>query len=360
MPASPMNDPVSIASALEQPAAPLQFPFADPPAPGTAVEAAPGVFWLRMPLPYALDHINLWLLRDGDGWTIVDCGLNTDATRDLWEQLFASLLADAPVRRVIVTHYHPDHFGLAGWLTRRFDVELWMTQGEFLTAHAVCAEVAGYGVKGPAALFARHGLDEERLASIGARGNAYKRTVSEPPAQIRRIMEGDSIAVHGRSWRVIVGYGHAPEHAALYCEELGVLISGDMILPRISTNVSVWPSEPNGNPLRLFLESVARYAELPATTLVLPSHGLPFHGLRTRAAQLAEHHDQRLAELLAACTQPASAADVLPVLFRRKLDGHQIFFAMGEAIAHLNYLVHQGRLTSEQGPDGVIRFQRRH
>jgi len=157
-----MNDPVSIASALEQPAAPLQFPFADPPAPGTAVEAAPGVFWLRMPLPYALDHINLWLLRDGDGWTIVDCGLNTDATRALWEQLFGSLLADAPVRRVIVTHYHPDHFGLAGWLTRRFDVELWMTEGEFLTAHAVCAEVAGYGVKGPAALFVRHGLDEER------------------------------------------------------------------------------------------------------------------------------------------------------------------------------------------------------
>ena len=356
-----MNDPVPIEPILEQSAtAALQFPFLEPPAPGTAIEAAPGVFWLRMPLPYALDHINLWLLRDGDGWTMVDCGLNTDATRELWEQLFGSLLAGKPVRRVVVTHYHPDHFGLAGWLTRRFGVELWMAEAEFLTAHAVCAEAAGYGVQGPAALFAAHGLDEARLKTIGARGNAYKRTVSEPPTRFRRIMDGDTLRVDGRNWRVIVGYGHAPEHAALYCEELDVLISGDMILPRISTNVSVWPSEPNGDPLRLFLDSVARYAKLPSTTLVLPSHGLPFHGLRTRAAQLAEHHDQRLAELLAVCTKPTTAAEVLPVLFRRKLDGHQIFFAMGEAIAHLNHLLYQGRLASEQGPDGVICFLPRH
>ena len=356
-----MNDPLPIEPVLARPAAaPLQFPFAEPPAPGTVTEVAPDVFWLRMPLPYALDHINLWVLRDDEGWTLVDCGLSTDITRQHWEQVFGTLLGNAPVRRVVVTHYHPDHFGLAGWLTRRFGVELWMTEAEFLTAHAVCAEVAGYGVQGPAALFARHGLDETRLKTMGERGNAYKRTVSEPPAQIRRMMDGDALQIHGRHWHVIVGYGHAPEHAALYCEELGALISGDMILPRISTNVSVWPSEPNGDPLRQFLDSVARYATLPAPTLVLPSHGLPFHGLRTRAAQLAEHHAQRLAELLAVCTKPTTAAEVLPVLFQRKLDGHQIFFAMGEAIAHLNHLLHQGQLVSEQGPDGVIRFLPRH
>ena len=334
----------------------LEFPFRQPPAGGTVFEVAPGVFWLRMPLPFALDHINLWLLRDDGAWTLVDTGLDATPTRDAWEGIFAWALPQGPVGRVIVTHYHPDHFGLAGWLTRRFGVELWMSEGEYWTAHAYYRELPGCGPASSADLFRAHGLDAIRVEQLRNRGNTYPLGVSEPPSTFRRIMEGDTIRIDGREWTVMVGYGHAPEHAALYCAELGVLISGDMVLPRISTNVSVWATEPNGDPLRLFLSSLDRYALLPATTLVLPSHGLPFHGVATRADQLHEHHEQRLAALVEECRRPLAAADLLPVLFQRTLDGHQIFFAMGEAIAHLNHLMHQGRASREMGADGVTRF----
>jgi glyoxylase-like metal-dependent hydrolase (beta-lactamase superfamily II) len=334
----------------------LEFPFREPPAGGTTQEVAPGVHWLRMPLPFALDHINLWLLRDEGGWTLVDAGLNSQPTRDLWERILAWALPQGAVRRVIVTHYHPDHFGLAGWLTRRFGVELWMSEGEYWTAHAYYRELPGCGPASSADLFERHGLDQTRSDRLRARGNTYPLGISEPPAAFRRIMDGNAVRIDGREWRVITGYGHAPEHSALYCAELGVLISGDKVLPKISTNVSVWATEPNGDPLRLFLDSLDRYAKLPPSTRVLPSHGLPFHGLAARVQQLHQHHEQRLQALLAECTRPVSAADVLPVLFQRPLDAHQIFFAMGEAIAHLNHLMFQGRVARDADSEGVTRF----
>jgi len=336
----------------------LSYPVTQPPVPGGWLELAPGVFWVRMPLPFALDHINLWVLRDRDGWTLVDTGLNSEATRTHWEQVFAEGLAGRPVRRVLVTHYHPDHFGLAGWLVRRFGVELWMTESEYLTALAYHTPLSAFTNLAAVELFARHGLDASGQESVRNRKHTYPRAISDPPASFHRILDGDRLDIDSRHWRVIVGTGHAPEHAALYCEELGLLISGDMVLPKISTNVSVWPSEPEGDPLSLFLRSVERYARLPDDTLVLPSHGLPFHGLRVRAAALRQHHAARLDELEAACERPASAWDVIPVLFRRQIDEHQILFAMGEAIAHLNHLLYQRRVVREEGPDHVLRFMR--
>jgi glyoxylase-like metal-dependent hydrolase (beta-lactamase superfamily II) len=336
----------------------LRFPHAEPPAPGTWQEVAPDVYWLRMPLPFALDHINLWVLRDGAGWTLVDTGLNSEATRELWERIIAEGLAGLPVRRVVVTHYHPDHFGLAGWLTQRFGVELWMTEAEYLTAQTVFAQLPGHTSEASLQLFGRHGLDEARQEAVRGRKHSYRRAVSEPPETFHRMLDRDALTIGGRRWQVVMGYGHAPEHAALYCQELGVLISGDMVLPKISTNVSVWASEPEGDPLALFLRSVQRYAELPAETLILPSHGLPFYGLRERAAALHEHHRLRLDEVLAACQRPASAAEIVPVLFRRQLDNHQIVFAMGEAIAHLNHLLYQRRVVREADAGGILRFMR--
>lgn len=350
-----MNDSAAVRPA---PAthAPLQFPFPDVPAPGTTFELAPGVLWVRMPLPFALDHINLWILRDGDGWTLIDCGLNSQRTREAWEAVFPTLLGSGGVNRVLVTHFHPDHIGLAGWLTARFGVELWMTEAEFLITHASYAQLPGHTKDDGLKLFLRHGLDGARAEAMRAHPHAYHRAIGEPPSCFRRILNGDVIDIGGRCWQVITGYGHAPEHAALYCEELALLISGDMVLPKISTNVSVWAEQPEGDPLNLFLRSIERYAQLPAATLVLPSHGLPFRGLQARAAALGAHHAARLEEVLAACRQPTSAAQILPVLFRRELDDHQMSFAMGEAIAHLNHLMYQRKLTRDQGPGGVLRF----
>jgi len=340
----------------------LQFPHAAAPAAGTGLEVAPGLRWLRMPLPFALDHINLWLLEDGDGWSIVDCGIAGDTSRGLWEQVFAAGPGDGAgsrafqATRVLVTHCHPDHVGLAHWLCERFGATLWMSQAEYLTAHAIREGVAGYTPDNLLGMYRRNGLIGDALEKMAVRGNRYRVAVPEFPHSYRRIMDGDEIAIGGRAWRVIMGYGHAPEHAALYCSELGVLISGDMVLPKISTNISVWSIDPDGNPLQQFLDSLQRYAALPPDTLVLPSHGLPFRGLRERIEQLQEHHRQHFEELYEACAQPLSAFDAIPTLFRRELDTHQLFFAMGEAMAHLHCLYYRGALARRAGADGVIRY----
>ncbi|OGA17908.1 MAG: Zn-dependent hydrolase [Betaproteobacteria bacterium RIFCSPLOWO2_02_FULL_66_14] len=336
---------------------PIEFPFAQLPGPGAAVEVAPGVRWLRMPLPFELDHINLWLIEDGDAWTIVDSGLGNAATRALWEQVFASGLNGRSVRRVVVTHYHPDHAGNAAWLCGRFGIQAWMTRGEFLTAHAVLHGVASFSAEAFAALFRANGLGDQGTATLLARGDLYRKLVPEFPAEHRRLLDGEQVRIGEHPWQVIVGYGHAPEHASLYCQELNLLISGDMLLPKISTNISVRPVDPDSDPLRLFLDSIRRYRDLDGNVLVLPSHGVPFRGAQARVAALEAHHATRLEALQAACrSAPRSAADVLEVLFRRKLDGNQVFFAMGEAIAHLHCLHYAGHLRREIGPDRVIRY----
>ncbi len=344
-------------SPLEPGVLALHYPFGQQvPGPGECLEVADGVEWVRMPLPFALDHINLWVLRDGDGWTVVDCGYAGEAARTAWETLLAGPLAGRPVHRVIVTHYHPDHVGLAHWLTQCTGAELWMTQGEYLTAHAVWDGRAGFGREPLVALYRRHGLDEARLEHLRLKGETYRRGVPQLPSSYRRILDGEVIAIDGRAWTVRVGYGHAPEHAALHCKALGLLISGDMVLPRISTNVSVWSNEPEGDPLGLYLDSLVRYRTLPEDTWVLPSHGLVFTGLRLRIDALRRHHAERLEALQTACGQPRTAAEVMPVLFKRALDAHQLFFALGETLAHMNYLWRRGRLERLE-MEGVYRFR---
>ncbi|MCA1247706.1 MBL fold metallo-hydrolase [Massilia sp. MS-15] len=346
----------------------LHYPFGDTiPLPGSVQELAPGLAWIRMPLPFALDHINLWLLRDEQeglaGWSVVDCGAATDATRAAWEQVLAHGLDGAPLLRIFATHCHPDHVGLSGWLGERVGTgsaaPFWTTAGEFAFARMMAAALPG--VDGPSAIphFERHGLvDPTMLAQMRSRKNYYPSLVPAVPEAYTRLRDGDLVHVGGVQWRVITGFGHSPEHAALYAQALGVLISGDMVLPRISTNVSVFAVEPEGNPLALYLESLEKFTNLPEDTLVLPSHGKPFRGLHTRIRQLREHHAARLAEVLVACATPMSAVDIVPLMFRRQLDAHQLSFALGEALAHLHKLWHEGLLRRSRGADGVVRVQR--
>jgi len=341
----------------------LDYPFGDTlPALGTTLEVAPGVRWLRMLLPFQLDHINLWLLRDRldgeDGWTIVDCGIANDATRAAWETIFANELEGLPVLRVITTHMHPDHMGLAHWLTERWNVRLWSSATDYNAARMASSGLASIGGEATARFMASHGLtDPDSQAKIKARTNYYASMVPQLPPAYRRLLDGDTLAIGGHDWACHAGYGHAPEHISLHCAQLGVLISGDMVLPRISTNVSVHEGEPEGDPLRLYLASIARMKALPEDTLVLPSHGRPFRGLHTRVDQLVAHHDERFADVLNACAEaPQHAADLLPVLFRRALDLHQTTFAMGESVAHLNALWLAGRLTRRRDADGIYRF----
>jgi glyoxylase-like metal-dependent hydrolase (beta-lactamase superfamily II) len=335
----------------------LAFPFATPPDVGATLEVASGVHWVRMPLPFALDHVNLWVLDGGDGYAIVDTGYGDAATRAVWEAHFRGLLGGRAPARIVVTHYHPDHVGNAAWLGERFGLWPAMTLTEFLAAHVVHDNAAGSGVEDYCRHFAAHGMSAADVEALRARGNRYAVGAPVLPRHYHRLLDGDAVRLGGRDFRVIAGYGHSPEHAALFAAGAEpLLVSGDMLLPRISTNVAVHPADAQGDPLQRFLDSLGAYEALPADTLVLPSHGLPFRGAATRVAQLRSHHAERLADLVAAMgAAPLSAAELLPVLFRRPLDLQQRYFAMGEAIAHLNHLWHQGRLTRVLR-DGQVRF----
>jgi glyoxylase-like metal-dependent hydrolase (beta-lactamase superfamily II) len=342
----------------------LQYPLGDTlPALGESLPVAPGVRWIRMALPFALDHINLWLLRDEidgqAGWSVVDCCISRDESRAQWESIFASQLEGLPILRVIVTHMHPDHIGLAYWLCARWNAPLWISATDYFVASHHVLHASGNGGSAAAVFFQQHGLtDPESVAKISARSGYYSAMVPELPASFVRMQDGQTIRIGGRDWVCISGYGHAPEHIALYCAETQVLIGGDMMLPRISTNVSVFDVEPESNPLQQFLDSIDKFAPLSPETLTLPSHGRPFRGLQTRIQQLHEHHREHLGRVMAfARQQPCSAADILPVLFKRVLDLHQTTFAMGEAIAHLHKLWRDGYLQRQRGADGIYRFR---
>jgi glyoxylase-like metal-dependent hydrolase (beta-lactamase superfamily II) len=353
-------------NALEQE---LHYAFGDAmPQPGTTMTVAPGIKWIRMALPFALDHINLWLLRDEvdgrTGWTVVDCCIARDESRAQWEQIFATQLEGLPIVRVIVTHMHPDHIGLAYWLCERWttpehDCRLWISATDYNMARIGSMGPTGFGGDSAADFFASHGLnDPDSVEKIRARSNYFPTLVPDVPRQYRRMQDGDVITIGGHSWACISGYGHAPEHIALYCAEARILLGGDMMLPRISTNVSVYDVEPEANSLKQFLDSIDKFKALDEQTLTLPSHGKPFTGLYQRIRQLHDHHRDRLAEVMEACAEkPCSAADVLPVLFKRKLDLHQTTFAMGESIAHLHKLWFDGSLSRARGSDGVYRFK---
>ncbi len=335
----------------------LSYPYQEPPAPAHATEVAPGVHWVRMPLPFQLDHINLWLLEDGDGWTVIDTGYSRDEVRELWQQLFTDVMGERPVKRVIATHCHPDHVGMAEWLTQRFDCELWMTEAEYLMANLARNDIGIGDIEARVAFFRQHGLRNGRSKSLAARGNYYRRGVPGLPNHFHRMFEGQAVEINGRSWEVILAHGHSPDHAALYCEALNVLISGDQILPRITPNVSVWHIEPDGNPIRYYLDSLEKFRRLSQDVLVCPAHGRVFKGLHHRIDVLIAHHQERLNEVAEACEEPKCAAELLDVIFRRELDLHQLNFAMGEAIAHLNYLARDGVLKRELDSDGNYRFQ---
>jgi glyoxylase-like metal-dependent hydrolase (beta-lactamase superfamily II) len=332
------------------------YPWATPPEGGRALDVAPGVKWLRMPLPFQLDHVNLWLLEDGPGWTVVDTGIGLPPTRALWERVFASELEGRPIGRVVVTHFHPDHMGNAAWLGERWGVELSCALAEWLMSQVAWQGFGGNDAQLRIDHYRRHGVGEHALEQFRQRGNHYRAVVPTVTHRFRCLREGDVLAIGGRSWRVFTTLGHAPEHACLHCAETDVLISGDQVLPKITTNVSVWPDQPNGDPLRLYLDSLGRFEPLAADTLVLPSHGLPFRGLHDRLEFLRQHHAARLAEVAGALREPRTAAELVPVLFHRALDTHQLGFAIGEVLAHLNFLESHGDAARVTDADGVHRF----
>jgi glyoxylase-like metal-dependent hydrolase (beta-lactamase superfamily II) len=336
----------------------LEYPFPEPPAPTAPREVAPGLYWVRMPLPFPPEHINLWMIEDGQGWTIVDTGLARDDSKQVWEAAFAQLTPHRPVTRVICTHFHPDHMGLAAWLVERWGIELWMTGGEWFTARAVHALGSEADFAQRVAFYRGNGVAAEALGAFGQPENLYRRGVPAVPPYFRRIREGDPVRIGADDWLPVIGRGHAPEHACLWNARQNVLIAGDIVLPRISPNVSVWPNEPFANPLAAYLGSLGEFATVTDDALTLPAHGLPYRGVHTRIAQLRAHHRERLDALAKALTAEGLAAtDCFAILFRRPIGPHNIGLAVGEALAHLHFLETLGRARRRRD-DGVWRFVR--
>jgi glyoxylase-like metal-dependent hydrolase (beta-lactamase superfamily II) len=334
----------------------VRHAFDSPPPHGEPFQVAPGIFWLRTPLPFKLNHINLWLLEDGDGWTVIDAGIATEPVKEIWERTAETLFAGKPLKRLIVTHFHPDHMGLAGWLVERHGAQLWMPFAEWAFARIRARGDDPLALRQFTHFYHQAGFDEQLLALVEGRWLSYVKRVSPVPAAFHAIAEGDEIAIGGQTWKVIIGTGHAPEHASLYCPERGILLAGDQILARISPNISVGPFQPDADPLSDYLASLPRFRQVPDETLVLPSHELPFTGLHARLDALHHHHDARLEETLAACARPSTAVQVLRRLFDYALDDHQLFFAIGESLAHLHYLVGKGDVAKSQDANGVLLF----
>ena len=332
----------------------LDYPFAGRPESGEVHEITPDIRWLRLSLPFQLNHINIWLLREGDGWALVDTGLFTKTTREVWKDVLERALAGAPLTRILVTHLHADHVGCAGWLAQRFGIALWMSRAEYLLCRILVADT---GKPAPAAgtrFYHAAGFSPEAMDHYCEHFGGFGRVVAPLPESYHRIADGDTVPIGDTEWRVIVGRGHSPEHVCLFSEELNLFIAGDQLLPTISSNVSVYPTEPFANPLKDWFDSIDLLEEqLPEDVLVLPAHGKPFTGAHIRLEQLRKEHQDGLQKLRLICREPRRALDVFPALFKSRIDDRNLIMATGEALSHLHFLVEQGVISAETDPAGV-------
>ena len=340
----------------------LDYPCGAAPAVGGAREIVPGILWLRMPLPFVLTHINLWAVRDGEGWSVFDSGLQSSETAAAWSKLCGNggALQQRRIMRVVVTHMHPDHVGMAGWLTRKFDCRLWMTRLEYLTCRVLVADTGREAPNDGVEFYRKAGWDEEALENYRARFGGFGKFTHALPDSYRRLQDGELLRIGDHEWRVVVGHGHSPEHACFYNTELKLLISGDQVLPRISSNVSVFPTEPDADPMGDWLASLDKLRrEVPDDVLVLPSHNEPFRGLHARLDSLAHGHHRALDRLRRALAEPKRAVDVFGELFGRAVSSEPSMLGMatGESVAHLNYLLHRGELAQDVGADGVAWYR---
>lgn len=333
-------------------AAPLVFPHPEPPAPGTPVAVADGIEWVRLPLQFRLDHVNVFLVEDEGGTAVIDTGIGDDATRALWSSLLDGPLQRRPVTRIIATHFHPDHVGMAGWLAERTGSPLLMSQTEYLTCLTIQLDPDAANAEPYRAFYLAHGLDPAVADRLLTNGHRYLRMITGLPRTFRRLIAGETLHIGGRRFDVLSGGGHSPEQVMLHCPADGLLLAADQVLARISPNISVQANDPEGDPLGIYLRSLAALKKaIPADTLILPGHNLPFVGLHARLDELAAHHALRCDAILAACrNQRLSAAELVPVVFGRAIDDpHQMSFAFSEALAHANLLLRQGRLAFEGG-----------
>ncbi len=335
----------------------LIYPFEVIPEPGKMLKIEDGVYWVRMRLPFVLDHINLWVLSDDDGWTVVDTGVASAEIKENWRQCFLEDMEAKKIKKVIVTHLHPDHIGLAGWINKKFSAPLFMSRTDYLMCRVLVSDTGKEAPIEGKKLYRSAGFSEGDLDIYSERFGGFGAAISKLPESYNRLKDRDIITIGKYDWEIVVGSGHCPEHLCLYNKELKIFISGDQVLPRITSNVSVFPTEPLSNPLEDWIDS-CKYIKkrVPNDVLVLPSHNEPFRGLHERLDHLINGHEKSLDRLLELCNEPKKAVEVFSVLFKRKITKDLLLMATGESIAHLNCLVSRGLVNSEKDEKGIISY----
>ncbi len=330
----------------------LTHPFPMPPAPGELITVAPGILWARLQLPFQLDHVNIYFIQDDGGWMIVDCGISNKETRAAWETLLNGPFNGQQFTGLIVTHHHPDHIGMAGWLCERLEIPMLTSRTSFLSCMMFAHSPAVMEATPFSEFYARHGMAPEIAALVSTQGHHYLRMLSTPPFTYKRLYQGQELRIGGRLFHVLTGDGHSAEQVMLHLPEENLLLAADQVIEKISPNVSVMATEPDGNPLGGFIRSLNELtATLPEDVLVLSGHRLPFRGLHNRCRDLIAHHEERCEMIHDACkTRPLSANDLLPVIFHRQLDPHQMSFAFSEVLAHVNFMVKHGWLDWVREP----------
>lgn len=339
-------------------ASPLVYPFPQPPQPEHLIEVAPGVLWFRLALPFALNHVNLYLVADAAGWVLIDTGLGNRGTQKAWESLLAGPLAPYPISRIVVTHFHPDHVGAVGWLVQRLAVPIYMSATEYLQAMNTHLSPGAMEAPHYRAFYLEHGLEPETVENVVTKGHEYLRLVSGLPPTYRRLIAGDTLRIGTRTFEVLTGGGHSAEQVMLLSRPDRLFLAADQVLAQITPNVSVSAVDPTGDPLGIYMRSLRALQEtVPADVLVLPGHQLPFRGLHARIDELIAHHHVRCGEIAAACRiAPRSTAELIGVVFKRALDPHQIGFAFSEILAHVNFMLRSGDLVEAGRAGGVIRY----
>ena len=337
----------------------IRYPWEQLPEPGQAIKVAEGVLWMRLPLPMKLDHVNVYALDDGDGWTLVDTGFATRKTREIWGDLLAGPLKGKPVRRVVVTHHHPDHMGLAGWFQTEHGAELVTTRTAWLFARMLQLDAQDRPTEETLRFWRGAGMDSAIMAErMAERPFNFADCVAPMPLGFTRIRQGDLLRAAGRTWEVHIGHGHAPEHATLWSRDDDLVLAGDQILPSISSNLGVYATEPEADPVADWLESCERLSLMARPGhLVMGGHKLPFTGLGTRMAQLIDNHHGALNRLHAHLATPQSAGDCFAPLFKRRIGSGEYGLALVESMAHCLHLWHTGRATRTRGADDAWLWQ---
>ncbi len=343
---------------MEQQVKNITYPYKRKPKNNTFKEIAPRVYWLRLGMPFSLDHINLWLIEEDNYWTLVDTGPNTSTSKTAWQEIFSTQLQNKPIKQIICTHSHPDHVGLAGWICENQSAKLLISKGEFEFYHQIFANNKPTSIAQAQTFYQQAGASDDQIKSYFKHIKIFSNLISLMPSSYQQLQHNDGITLGKYQWQVHIGRGHSPEHICLFCEELNLFISGDQLLPTISSNISVWPTQPNANPMADFFLSCQDISKvINNQTLVLPSHGLPFYGGENRLNTLSEDAKQDMACLYDFCLQPRTVSETFPILFKANIDENNLMLAFGEALASLNYLCAQGRIIATPDENGIKYYQ---